>query len=79
MAVMPQLPNSLNNDWITIKPSANKLYAILCCLLYWLNTIDPNNTLKLDLKTLLTKYPNVDTTAMGFPEDWQNEPLWKCQ
>jgi abortive infection bacteriophage resistance protein len=77
MAVMPQLPNSLNGDWITIKPSANKLYAILCCLLYWLNTIDPNNTLKLDLKTLLTKHPNVDPSAMGFPSNWQNEPLWK--
>ena len=22
-------------------------------------------------------YPNVDITAMGFPKNWEEEPLWK--
>jgi abortive infection bacteriophage resistance protein len=77
MAVMPQLPNNLNADWITIKPAANKLYAILCCLHYWLNAIYPTNSFKNELHKLLAEYPNVDTSAMGFPTGWENEPLWK--
>ena len=77
MAVMPQLPNTLNEDWISTKPSANKLYAILCCLQYWLNAIDSKNTFKVELIALLTNYPNVDTTAMGFPKDWEKELLWR--
>ena len=24
------------------------------------------------------KYPNIDVTAMGFPKDWEMEPLWKA-
>lgn len=77
MAVMPQLPNHLSSDWITIKPSANKLYAILCCLQYWLNAIDSTNSFKYELHKLLVQYPNIDTSAMGFPSGWQNEPVWK--
>ena len=29
------------------------------------------------LNMLLTRYPSVDTSAMGFPQNWENEPLWK--
>jgi len=28
------------------------------------------------LKDLLTKYPNINPFAMGFPNGWNNEPLW---
>jgi hypothetical protein len=28
------------------------------------------------LNNLLSKYPSVDTAAMGFPKNWENEPLW---
>ncbi len=30
------------------------------------------------LKSLLSDYPNVDPTAMGFPNRWEEEPLWCC-
>jgi abortive infection bacteriophage resistance protein len=29
------------------------------------------------LKDLLAQYPTIDIRAMGFPDDWQNEPLWR--
>lgn len=29
------------------------------------------------LKTLLTAYPEIDVVAMGFPQGWENEPLWR--
>ena len=29
------------------------------------------------VKCLLKAFPNVDTVAMGFPRNWQGEPLWK--
>ena len=78
MPVMPQMPSSLNHPWIGKRPLlANRLYAILCCVIYWLNTISSDNTLAKDFKELLDTYPNIDTRAMGFPEDWKSEPLWK--
>lgn len=27
-------------------------------------------------KALLNKYQQIDITAMGFPSDWKNIPLW---
>jgi hypothetical protein len=57
--------------------SQEKLYEKLCCIVYLLNAIDPNNDFKQSLKALLSKYPIVDISAMGFPKLWYNEALWK--
>jgi hypothetical protein len=39
--------------------------------------VKTNWDFKLRLKSLLQQYPNVDIVAMGFPMDWENEPLWR--
>jgi len=46
-------------------------------IIYLMNTINPKHKIQAKFKELLTKYPNIDTKAMGFPDTWQNEPLWK--
>ncbi len=33
--------------------------------------------MKAKLQSLLDLFPEIDLRAMGFPEDWQNEPLWR--
>ncbi len=76
--IQPQLPQSLHGDWIdTSGIQNNKLYAQLCCLAYLQDSIHPNNDFKHQLKHLIASYPNVDVAAMGFPNDWNNQPLWK--
>ena len=77
MPVMPKMPSRLRQPWIANKPLiANKLYSVLCCLIYWTNTIDPQNGLNQKFKGLLNEYPMVDVAAMGFPEGWQEETIW---
>lgn len=76
-AVKPQLPNRLEGKWII--PSASlpvKLYWQLCVFQYLEDAIHPENTFRTKLKELLAKYPSVDIVAMGFPSDWQDNPLW---
>ncbi len=76
--VMPELPRKTTLPWITNRNlHPFKLYPQLCCIAYWLNTINPINTFTNDIKTLLAKYPNVDPAAMGMPRRWQDEPLWQ--
>jgi abortive infection bacteriophage resistance protein len=76
--VTPDLPKRLRNAWIKdTNTPFNKLYAQLCCMTYWYNAIDPQNTFTADIKALLLKYPIVDSAAMGFVKNWQDEPLWK--
>jgi len=47
--------------------------------IYLLNIVNPNHTFKQKLENLFLKYPNVDRAAMGFPANWENEPLWAGQ
>lgn len=76
--VKPLIPTRVRNTWITNTDiSRTRLYAGFCCMLYWLNAIDGGNTFVTDFKSLLASHPNVDTCAMGFPEKWEDEPLWQ--
>ena len=76
--VTPAIPAKLKNAWISNTAVAdNKLYIQLCCIAYLLNSILPGNTFTQTLKALIAAYPNVDTTAMGFPSDWKTEALWQ--
>jgi hypothetical protein len=44
---------------------------------YFLNIISPNNDMKAKVDALLSTYPSIDVTAMGFPRGWESEPLWQ--
>lgn len=74
---IPLLPHRLPYSWVeTSGLMTQKLYPQLCVLAYLENAIHPLNTFVGDLKRLLCRYPNVDVSAMGFPPDWENQPLW---
>ena len=64
-------------QWITPSQKPIKLYHQLCTLLYLEQTITPCMDLKSSLFKLFAEYPNVDLHAMGFPQGWENEPLWR--
>ena len=76
--IKPQMTTPLRGKWVT-PPIANydKLYSQLCYLKYLLDVIRPYNDFTLRLKKLLGEHSNVDVSAMGFPTNWDGEPLWK--
>lgn len=76
--IKPQVNVPLRGKWITpLMRNFDKLYPQLCYLQYMLNVIKPQNDFSANLKRLLTAHTNVDIHAMGFPRNWQNEPLWR--
>ena len=77
-SMIPQLPKTLTGHWIeNTELDTHKLYVQLCCIVYWQNSIYENNDFVEKFKSLLLKYPNVDIAAMGFPKNWEEEPLWR--
>ncbi len=77
-SMIPQLPKTMSGDWINLSDlDTHKLYVLLCCIVYWLNSIYADNDFVKKTKLLLRRYPNVDISAMGFPKNWEEEPLWK--
>ena len=74
----PQMSASLRGAWVNIDGvDANKVYAVICCIAYWLDSMNYGIDFKNNLKVLLSAYPQVDPSAMGFPNNWRSEPLWK--
>lgn len=74
----PQLPGKLPFDWIdSSKALPIKLYALLSTILYLEQSISVNSSVKERLLALLAILPRERLKAMGFPEDWQKQDLWR--
>lgn len=70
-------PKKTSHAFIETRVPNDKVYYVLCIIRYMLLTINPNSSFTTRLINLLQDYPSVDTRAMGFPVNWQEEPLWQ--
>lgn len=79
LPVKPLIPVRKNNRFLeNMNEDTNKrLYGVLRCMLYLLKVISPQTTFSQRLKALFSAYPEVNIHYMGFPDDWQEEELWK--
>jgi len=71
------VPRRTHLPFINIPDDTKRVYYILSIILYFLQAVNPQNTFASRFKSLLAKYPIMDTSAMGFPNNWQNESLWQ--
>ena len=62
--------------WIGNNVQQGRVCFTLCILKHFVDIIRPHNTFKQRLIALFAKYPMVDTCAMGFVNNWQQQPLW---
>lgn len=81
MNIVPEkLEFSRTLTWISNPDTVrrNKVYYTLCMVNYFLQTVTPRSMFRKRLKVLLQQYAAVlDLSSMGFPEDWENEEMWK--
>lgn len=75
--IHPMLPKHVLNPWIKLSPNALRIYFNICIIKYFIDRISPNNDMTAKLVALLSNYPYIDITAMGFPKEWNSEPLWQ--
>lgn len=84
MDIVPRLYFSKDNNLIWLKDDdlnnlkRNKLYYSICVINYFLQTANPTSTFNNRLIDLIDNYKNVvGLSYMGFPDNWEEEPLWK--
>jgi len=78
LSATPQMTGRIRGNWIAHADIApNRLYAVLCCTAYWMDSINGKAHFVDGLKILIAQCPMVDIRAMGFPSGWESEPLWK--
>ncbi len=66
-----ELCSSLN------RADGKRLYNALAMLAHLMDIINPGHHWKQRLGALLLRHPGVRPAAMGFPEGWQELPLWR--
>jgi abortive infection bacteriophage resistance protein len=80
---LPGRPKLLPNPpapWVSNVPPVtehHKIYVHLCCMKYLLDAVSPGHHFRNKLIALLANYPTVDSNALGFKKDWQDEALWE--
>lgn len=78
-AIPPIEPRRMTFPWITMIPLSKRFYFNLCIVKYFLDRIDEENQMTADLSGLFASFPMVDIVAIGFPKQWQDEPLWNTR
>ena len=63
--------------WNTLPTDSLRIYFNLCIIKYFVDVISQNNHMKKNLLDLLAQFPNIDIQAMGFPANWEQEPIWQ--
>lgn len=77
-AVNPKVAKKkLKRPWVSEEISPYRTFYEICIIKWFVDIVSPNNDMKGHLQRLLADYPMIDIKAMGFPTNWQEEPLWK--
>ncbi len=75
--ITPMIAKKLSKPWISSTVSPNRTYFDICIIKWFIDIVSPHNDMKNHLQQLLTDFPMIDIQAMGFPANWQSEPLWQ--
>ena len=75
--IRPLLPKKKHHpEWHVVEIDNRRVFAILTILNYLLVRITPQTRWAVRLKNLLQDYSEIPIQQMGFPDDWQEIPLW---
>ena len=75
--ITPMIAKKPSRPWISTLVSPNRTFFDICIIKWFVDIVSPNNDMKGHLKQLLADFPMIDIKAMGFPVNWQEEPLWR--
>lgn len=68
------------DKWLSQNMTDNqrkRVFGVISCLLYLVDTLDASNTLKEEMKLLFSNHPNIPIYMLGFTSGWEENPLWK--
>lgn len=53
------------------------VYGVISMTDRLLKSFNPNNSFVTKVNALIDEYPEIDTTLMGFPNNWRENPAWR--
>lgn len=67
---------NMTRPWVADSIDQQRIFYNLCIIKYFADIVSPNNHIKKSLNDLFEEFPIIDKKAMGFPANWESEPLW---
>lgn len=64
-------------DYIPNNYQRRKIFPILSAIIYLNNQISPGHQIKTELLKLFLQFPKTQLSKMGFPANWENQPIWQ--
>lgn len=89
MSIQPKIPRTPSRPFLTIASLSSershgkmhrindRTYFILSMIQFMLERINPSSSFGESLESLFEKYPTVDRSALGYPNGWEKEAIWK--
>jgi abortive infection bacteriophage resistance protein len=77
----PEIPNAKNPEWHTpveVSSVADRTFAVLTILKYLMGYIAPQSGWADRLEALFAKNPDIDRRLLGYPDNWQECPIWSA-
>lgn len=62
--------------YIPTEAQKAKLFPVFSLILYALEQVSPGNSTKSSFYNLIDLYKNVPVYKMGFPTNWESQPIW---
>jgi len=75
--ISPMIAKKLKGKWLVSQIPHTRIFYNICIIKWFIDIVSPNNDMKGHLQQLLADFPMIDIKAMGFPANWQDEPLWQ--
>jgi excisionase family DNA binding protein len=80
--VQPILPDAKNSLWHTpveIESVKNRAFGTLTILKYLMDIIAPQSSWADKLESLYIQHPNINRELLGYPDNWDECPIWSSQ
>jgi len=79
LGIRPELPKKANFLWpehLLQQGPHSRIFAVLCILNHLMHQVSPHTHWDQRLYQLIDEFPDVSLKAMGFPQDWYQDPFW---
>ena len=76
LKVTPIFPTGNSTLWVDSWPNHNRIYASLCIVAKLLRSASPEVSIDERLRSLITRLRPGQLPSLGFPENWESQPLF---
>lgn len=77
LALKPMIPNHQKQWHTPVRVPNTRIFGFLTVLRYMLDYSAPNSSWQTRLIELFNRYNDISLHFMGFPENWQDCPIWQ--